>query len=255
MVRLKADTTPASIAPIRPGSLKELPKDFQTPALTLRFGEFLLDSDARQLSRAGRGIRLSPKAFDLLCALLARRPDVLSKNDLLAAIWPDTFVVEANLNVVIGEIRRALGDDRQAPRFIRTVHGLGYAFCGQAVNVDDTEASASARTSRCWLSWKDRSFALSAGDNIIGRDPRSAVWLDDESVSRRHALINVDNDVARVEDLESTNGTYLNRVALDSATVLQDGDVVRVGALRLTFRMISEAAARTRRLRRGRDKD
>jgi DNA-binding winged helix-turn-helix (wHTH) protein len=98
--------------------------------MTLRFGEFLLDSDARQLSRAGQDIRLSPKAFDLLCALLARRPDVLSKNDLLSAIWPDTFVVEANLNVVIGEIRRALGDDRQAPRFIRTVHGVGYAFCG-----------------------------------------------------------------------------------------------------------------------------
>lgn len=223
--------------------------------MTLRFGEFLLDSDARQLSRAGRDIRLSPKAFDLLCALLVRRPDVWSKNDLLAAIWPDTFVVEANLNVVIGEIRRALGDDRQAPRFIRTVHGVGYAFCGQAVHVDDADANASARASRCWLAWKDRSFALSAGDNIIGRDPRSTVWLDDESVSRRHALITVDNDVARVEDLESTNGTFLNRVALHAATVLQDGDVVRVGALRLTFRMISEAAARTRRLRRGRDKE
>jgi DNA-binding winged helix-turn-helix (wHTH) protein len=229
-----------------------LPKDFQTAALTLRFGEFLLDSDARQLSRAGRDIRLSPKAFDLLCALLARRPDVLSKNDLLSAIWPDTFVVEANLNVVIGEIRRALGDDRQAPRFIRTVHGVGYAFCGQAVDAGDADSGAGARAgSRCWLSWKDRSFALTAGDNVIGRDPRSAVWLDDESVSRRHALINVADDGARVEDLESTNGTFLNRAPLDSATVLQDGDVVRVGSLKLTFRTMSDSAARTKRLRRG----
>jgi DNA-binding winged helix-turn-helix (wHTH) protein len=219
--------------------------------MTLRFGEFLLDSDARQLSRAGQDIRLSPKAFDLLCALLARRPDVLSKNDLLSAIWPDTFVVEANLNVVIGEIRRALGDDRQAPRFIRTVHGVGYAFCGQAVDAGDADSGgAGARAgSRCWLSWKDRSFALTEGDNVIGRDPRSAVWLDDESVSRRHALINVDGRGARVEDLESTNGTFLNRAPLDSVTVLQDGDVVRVGSLKLTFRSMSESSARTRRLR------
>jgi len=218
--------------------------------MTLRFGEFLLDSDARQLSRAGQDIRLSPKAFDLLCALLARRPDVLSKNDLLSAIWPDTFVVEANLNVVIGEIRRALGDDRQAPRFIRTVHGVGYAFCGQAVDAGDADPGAGARAgSRCWLSWKDRSFALTEGDNIIGRDPRSAVWLDDESVSRRHALISVDDQGARVEDLESTNGTFLNRSPLDSVTSLQDGDIVRVGSLKLTFRSLSESSARTRRLR------
>ena len=116
--------------------------------MTVRFGDFLLDSDARQLSRAGRDIRLSPKAFDLLCALLARRPDVLSKNDLLAAIWPDTFVVEANLNVVIGEIRKALGDDRQAPRFIRTVHGVGYAFCAQAIDVADGETAAAGSRGR-----------------------------------------------------------------------------------------------------------
>ena len=218
--------------------------------MSLRFGEFKLDSDARQLSRAGRDVRLSPKAFDLLCALLARRPDVLSKNDLLATVWPDTFVVEANLNVVVGEIRRALGDDRQAPRFIRTVHGVGYAFCGEAIDLNEGDA-VPMRSTRCWLSWKERSFALSTGDNIIGRDPRSAVWLDDESVSRRHACISVDNDVARVEDLESTNGTFLNRAPLHSPMVLQDGDVVRVGTLRLTFRMMTDAAARTRRLRRG----
>jgi DNA-binding winged helix-turn-helix (wHTH) protein len=239
-----------SFAPIHVRSLKELPKDFETPAMNVQFGEFLMDSDARQLSRAGRDIKLSPKAFDLLCALLVRRPDVLSKNDLLAAIWPDTFVVEANLNVVIGEIRRALGDDRQAPRFIRTVHGVGYAFCGQAVDVADG-ARAAAAAANCWLSWKDRSFALSAGDNIIGRDPRSTIWLDDESVSRRHAVISVEHDVARVNDLRSTNGTFLNRAPLESPTVLQDGDIVRVGSLKLTFRTVSDTAARTRRLRRG----
>ena len=218
--------------------------------MTLRFAEFVFDSDARQLRRAGAEVRLSPKAFDLLRTLLARRPDVLSKADLLAAIWPGTFVVEANLNVVVAEIRRALGDDRQAPRFVRTVHGVGYAFCGQALEITDGEATAAERPeARCWLTRKGRTFPLAEGANMIGRDPRSAVWLEDESVSRRHARIRIDGDVAELEDLESTNGTFLNRQLLDSATRLADGDIVRVGSLRLTFRMLSDKAARTRRLR------
>jgi DNA-binding winged helix-turn-helix (wHTH) protein len=235
--------------------------------MTVRFGDFVLDSDARQLRRHDVEIRLSPKAFDLLRALVTRRPDVVSKRDLMALIWPDTFVVEANLNVVIAEIRRALGDDRQAPRFIRTVHGVGYAFCGQASDVRDSGASATAGPSTdlragpstelragCWLVLKNRTFPLSPGKNLIGRDPRSGVWLEDESVSRRHALISVDGDVANLEDLESTNGTFLNRDTVDGPAVLQDGDVVRIGSIRLTFRMLSASAGRTRRLRRGSEK-
>jgi DNA-binding winged helix-turn-helix (wHTH) protein len=236
--------------------------------MTLRFGDFVLDSDARQLRRKDVEVRLSPKAFDLLRALVTRRPDVVSKRDLMALIWPDTFVVEANLNVVIAEIRRALGDDRQSPRFVRTVHGVGYAFCGLASDVRDggtgTTVREGARSSAdlkaapstglrasCWLVLKHRTFPLSPGENLIGRDPRSAVWIEDESVSRRHALINVDADAATVEDLESTNGTFLNRGTIDGPAALQDGDIVRIGSIRLTFRMLSAAAGRTRRLRRG----
>ena len=239
--------------------------------MTLRFGDFVLDSDARQLRRGGAEIRLSPKAFDLLRALLARRPDVITKRDLMALIWPDTFVVEANLNVVIAEIRRALGDDRQAPRFIRTVHGVGYAFCGLASDVRDGDtgtpvregarpsadlraAPSTALRAGCWLVLKDRTFPLSPGQNLIGRDPRSAVWIEDESVSRRHAVISVDGEIANLEDLKSTNGTFLNRETIEGPSVLQDGDIVRVGSIRMTFRMLSAAAGRTRRLRRGSEK-
>jgi DNA-binding winged helix-turn-helix (wHTH) protein len=232
-----------------------LPKEFKTvDALTLRFGEFLIDSRARRLARGNKDVRLSPKAFDLLRLLLARRPDVLSKDELLTAIWPDTHVIEANLNVVVAEIRRALGDDRHAPRFIRTVHAIGYAFCGEAFELDDTQSRpgsrpASASGAGCWLSWKDRSFALVPGSNVIGRDPRSEVWLDDESVSRRHARISVEQEVASIEDLDSTNGTMLNREPLNSLAVLRDGDVVDIGSLQLTFRTLSNTSARTRRLR------
>ena len=73
---------------------------------------------------------------------------------------------------------------------------------------------------------------------------------DDESVSRRHARVSVEQDVASIEDLGSTNGTLLNREPLDSVAVLRDGDVVDVGSLQLTFRTLSNTAARTKRLRR-----
>jgi DNA-binding winged helix-turn-helix (wHTH) protein len=114
-----------------------------------RFGPFTLDTEARQLVRDGVELHLSPKAFDLLCGLVEQRPKVLDKSELQARLWPDTYVVEGNLNVLIGEIRRALGDAPRDPRFIRTVHGVGYAFCGHVENADD----ASSRRGRCPAGW------------------------------------------------------------------------------------------------------
>ena len=106
-----------------------------------RFGPFTIDSETRQLLRAGTEVHLSPKAFDLLCTLIESRPKVVDKETLHARIWPDTYVVDANLNVLVSEIRRAIGDKSQQPEFVRTVHGIGYAFCGTAVQV---EAAAAA---------------------------------------------------------------------------------------------------------------
>src|SRR2546421_98639 len=117
-----------------------------------RFEQFTVDSDTRQLLCDGKDIHLSTKAFDLLCVLLARRPNVVDKEELLRQIWPDSYVLEANLNVVIGEVRRAIADNVQTPRFIRTVHGVGYAFCGSAVEIESA--------ARCWLVGRDRNFIL-----------------------------------------------------------------------------------------------
>ena len=83
---------------------------------TTRFGAFTIDTDARQLFRGDAELHLSPKAFDVLCRLLAERPRVVDRRDLHAHIWPDTHVVDANLNVLIAEIRRTLGDNAQQPR-------------------------------------------------------------------------------------------------------------------------------------------
>ena len=93
-----------------------------------RFGDFVLDLEAHQLTRAGTPVSLSPKAFQLLGLLVQSHDKALSKTELQDRLWPGTFVVEKNLTNLVSEIREALGDDPMHPRFIRTVHRFGYAF-------------------------------------------------------------------------------------------------------------------------------
>jgi len=218
------------------------------------FGPFTLDPATRQLLEGGRPIHLSPKAFDVLQVLVEARPTVVPKADLHDRIWPGTFVVDANLSVLIGEIRRALGDSAQAPRFIRTVHKVGYAFYADAADGPAEErAPDGANTPRCWLAWNDRRFMLTAGDNIIGRNPECGVWIDASGVSRRHARVRLDADggAAAIEDLESMNGTFVNDTRVQSLQALNDGDVVQIASVPLTFRTwLPEKTRSTERIRR-----
>lgn len=100
-----------------------------------RFGEFTLDTEQRQLLHQSRPLHLTPKAFALLEYLIERRPRVLTKSQILEHVWPATFVSEENLASIVKEIRKALGDEAGAPRFVRTVRGFGYAF-GADVDVE-----------------------------------------------------------------------------------------------------------------------
>ena len=216
-----------------------------------RFGPFTLDSETRQLLRDGEEIHLPRKAFDLLATLLARRPKVVDKDELHAVLWPDSHVDAAGLNVLVGDVRRLLGDDARQPRFVRTVHGVGYAFCGDAVHTDEQPHPAAAAS--CWLVWGDRRFQLAEGENVIGRDPRCQVWLDADRVSRRHASIVVDQEgsAVRLRDLESTNGTFLGRSPVIAPVDLNDGDELKVGSVVLKFRRwFPERAPETRRIKR-----
>ena len=113
--------------------------------MRIRFGSFTLDGDTRQLTQDKRELHLTPKAFDLLMALAAERPNVLSKTDLQQRLWPDTFVAEANLSNLVGEIREALADRGHTPVWIRTAHGVGYAFCGEAVALTSAREKPSDR--------------------------------------------------------------------------------------------------------------
>ena len=218
--------------------------------MRVRFADFVLDSEMRQLSASGAEVHLSPKAFDLLCTLVASRPNVVSKGELFSQIWPDTFVVDANLNVLVGEIRRAIGDDARTPTFIKTAYGVGYSFCGIATDLE-APVTSSGGDVRWWLSWNHRTFRLTEGDNIIGRDPRCDVWLDHDGISRRHARIRIVKapQPAMVEDLQSTNGTFVGRERVVSPRPLADKDVIKMGSVTVRFREWSETTQSTRRIR------
>ena len=203
--------------------------------MRVAFGEFVLNLDSRQLSRASGEVHLLPKAFELLKTLVESRPKAISKLELQERLWPSTFVVEGNLPNLISELRAAIGDSPRHPRFIRTVHRFGYAFTGEAAELSDPPPEA-AGTFVSWVAWHHRQFRLAEGQNVIGRDPSAAIPLDFPSVSRRHARIVAKGQVSILEDLGSKNGTFLRGQRVAGATRLQDGDRIGVGSVTLTFR-------------------
>jgi DNA-binding winged helix-turn-helix (wHTH) protein len=204
--------------------------------MSLRFADFELDEERRQLLRSGQPVPLEPKAYELLSLLVARRPRTLSRAQIRDVVWPDVFVSESTLSQAVNGIRRALDDDAREPRFIRTAHRFGYAFCGEAR--DSNEASSDRSGAQVRLVWGDRVLLLRTGENLLGRDNEADVCLDAASVSRNHARILVEGSRATLEDLGSKNGTSVNGERLGDARQLRDGDTVRFGHVQMLFRSL-----------------
>lgn len=95
---------------------------------TFAFADVTIDAGAHRLSRGGRDIAVEPKAFAVLLQFLAHPDQLLTRDQLLDAVWGHGFVTPATLNRIIAQLRKALADDSEAPRCIQTVHGLGYRF-------------------------------------------------------------------------------------------------------------------------------
>jgi DNA-binding winged helix-turn-helix (wHTH) protein len=200
-----------------------------------RFGDFVLDSETRQLRRAGREIHLQPRAFDLLEVLLRERPRALAGARIRARLWPDAIVTDASLHVAVSDLRTALGEDAKAPRYIRTVRRFGYAFGGDVTEEDAAPASSRGARSAARVIWEQKTLPLEEGENVLGRDEDVSVRIDAPSVSRHHARIVVDGADAVLEDLGSKNGTFLKEEKVSAPVPLHDGDTFRVGRILLRF--------------------
>ena len=205
--------------------------------MPLRFEEFVLDTRRHQLRRGDTPVHLTPKAFELLTILIERRPEAMGKEALEQRIWGSTHVAETSLAGLVAELRSALGDSRREPRFLRTVHGFGYAFCATADALDARPAASAPVVFR--LAWARREVSLHAGENILGRVDEAAAWMDSPSVSRRHARIVITGDDALIEDLGSRNGTFVQGERVAAPRPLHDGDEIRLGSVVLTFRVLT----------------
>jgi len=96
-----------------------------------RFAGFELDTSAFELRHDGRAIHLEPQVFELLAHLVENAQRVVSKEELVARIWPDGFISDAALSTRLAAARRALGDSGREQRFIKTIHGRGLRFVGE----------------------------------------------------------------------------------------------------------------------------
>ncbi len=213
----------------------------------------MVNPQSRQLFRDDAEVHLSTKAFHLLCTLLTRRPDVASKAELLRVVWPDSFVIEANLNVLIGEIRRSLGDDPQQPQYIRTVHGVGYAFCAEATE-ESHPRSSDGRGKHSLLDRMEgsdvsldrrgqRGWTTPGVQDLAQRD-----WC--VSSTRAHLRRRPDGprDARGFEQYRTVPAVDQQPVTAPRA--LSDGDVLQIGSAELTFREWSADASReTERIR------
>jgi DNA-binding winged helix-turn-helix (wHTH) protein len=204
-----------------------------------RFAEFVLDDREKRLSREGCPVHLTPKAYAFLEYLVRQGQRAVPKSEILQRLWPATFVSQAALTSVVKELRHALGDSARAPQFVRGVRGFGYAFCSELqllpepANGNGEAGSPSGR--ECRVLWQTREITLSEGTNLLGRTHEAAIWVDDASVSRRHALIRVEGRQAAIEDCGSKNGTFVGGERVRAPRELATGDELWLGRARLVF--------------------
>ena len=205
--------------------------------MQLTFGSWAVDTDRRLLRHGGAPVSLSPKAFDLLVVLAQHHEKAFSKAELHRILWPDSFVSDGSLTVLIAEIRDVLHDDADRPQFIRTVRRFGYGFCAPVSTQQATPPPTLSGGG--WVIWGDRSIAIGPTESMLGRSLDADIRFDVPGVSRRHARLVVEGEQVAIEDLGSQNGTYLRGERIHGRATLADGDEVRLGPVSIVFRHVS----------------
>src|SRR5262245_1981654 len=129
----------------------------------LAFGPFRLDPADASLRRGAKRLPITPKDFAILHELVAHAGQLVSKEALLRAAWPDTHVAATVLKVCVRRVRQALGDRPDAPRFVETVHRRGYRFIAPVTTV------APVADSRRVAGERDRGALPSGRELVVGR--------------------------------------------------------------------------------------
>jgi DNA-binding winged helix-turn-helix (wHTH) protein/TolB-like protein/cytochrome c-type biogenesis protein CcmH/NrfG len=131
------------------------------------FGAFRLDAMQYRLLQQGEPVSLAPKEFDMLLVLVERRGQVVSKDDLLKTVWPDTIVEETNLTVIISALRKALGEST-AQKYIETIPKRGYRFVAPV-----------------------REIGHGASELVVAEHIRSSMVIEEEETEDRESSIEI----------------------------------------------------------------
>jgi DNA-binding winged helix-turn-helix (wHTH) protein len=212
-----------------------------------RLGKWLVEPSLNKLSRNGKTVQLRPKLMDVLAYLASRPGGVVSREEILESVWSREFIAESALTRTIAELRKTLGDNAGAPRFIETISKRGYRLIARVERVSEPATARSEEPARsrspspsgnhtCRLCWGEQEIPLAEGESVIGRSAEAAVRISSSRVSRRHARIVVTGGRAVLEDLGSKNGTYLRGHMVRRPVELSDGDEICFGRDFVVFR-------------------
>jgi DNA-binding winged helix-turn-helix (wHTH) protein len=124
------------------------------------FAPFRLDVEDERLWRGTEAVRLTAKAFGVLRCLVAQAGQLVTKDELFAAVWTSGYVSDATLAVCIRELRQALGDAAQTPQYVETVRGRGYRFIASVTAAPMSPAASEAvpRLTTGAEPWESRRF-------------------------------------------------------------------------------------------------
>ena len=143
--------------------LNESAANNKTPILefTYEIGEWILNTNTNQLTRGNRTIELENRVTNLLVYFLQHRNQILTKDDILKALWQNKVVNEENLAVAISLLRKALEDNARTPKYIKTIPGIGYQFIMQPTTGDQSSRNQSSETKPPAVSFLPNKYLLS----------------------------------------------------------------------------------------------
>jgi len=210
---------------------------------SFRLGDWLVEPDLNRISLGDSVIRLEPKVMDLLDCLVSRAGEVITKHDLIDSVWRTEYVAYTTLTHAIAELRRSLGDKARNPRYIETISKRGYRIVAPVEHLEAGASDLGPRPRTPAIEIGARTVYLRAGENVIGRAREAEVFVDSRQVSRRHARIVVDGDVAVIEDLGSKNGTRVGDKQVHGMHELRHGDEIQIGPEVLVYWISDEDLA------------
>ncbi|WP_296722756.1 winged helix-turn-helix domain-containing protein [Erythrobacter sp.] len=182
----------------------------------LVFDQIELDATERRVSKCGKAVKLSDLGFDLLWHLACRAPEPVANQELAEAVWKQSTVSDETVAQRIAIIRRALDDDADDPKFVRTVRGRGYAFAARPVqDIEKGDLPAANRSNRSVGKWV-AAFTLAV--LVLLALAAALVWSN-----RPEILVDPENGALRLDNV--------SRPLSSPATALVDGRPVLVAGL------------------------